>query len=246
MRSLRLILVILAASLPARALAGPAEEARAGVLFDQAEAAYQEGRFKDAIALLLEAQRLAPDAVLHYNLARAYEGLGDLENALASYRAYVEADPKSKDRGAIEARIKTLDALKASQNEKQAPPPKIEPRSEPRREPRSPSPVPWVIAGVGALSLGAGGVLGGLSLSKSSEAEDPGTSGADAALLESSASDLALGANIAFGVGGAVLAAGVIWGIVDVATLGEEDAASASAELRFQLTPSGVRVAGTF
>jgi len=226
------------------AWAGPAEEAKAGKLFDQAEAAYQAGHFRDAIEHLLEAQRLAPDAVLHYNLARAYEGLGELDQALASYRAYIAADPSSKDRGAVEARIKTLEELKAQRADK-PPPPVTPPRpDEPKPEPESASPAPWVIAGIGALGLGAASVLGGLSLSKSSEAEDTATPGDQVPGLLDEASTFATAANVTFGVAGAVLAAGVIWGIVDVATLDAGD--GGSARVRLELVGPGARLTTRF
>ncbi|MBL9025906.1 MAG: tetratricopeptide repeat protein [Myxococcales bacterium] len=246
-----LVVVALALSLnviPTRvALAGPSDEAKAGQLFDKAEAEYQAGHFREAIDLLLEAQRLAPDAVLHYNLARAYEGLGELDPALASYRAYLEADPKTKDRGAVEARIKTLEQLKADRSApKPAPPgPPADRPPPPPAEPDSASPVPWVIAGIGALGLGAAGVLGGLSLSKSNEAEEPATSGEDAARLTDEAQTFATGANVTFGVAGAILAAGLVWGIVDVATLGS-DPDSPTASLRVELWGPGARITSRF
>ncbi|NUP07422.1 MAG: tetratricopeptide repeat protein [Polyangiaceae bacterium] len=235
------------ALISAIALAGPKEDARAVQLFEQAETEYQAGRFAKAVELLLEAQRIGPDPVLHYNLARAYEGMGDLERALASYKAYLDADPSSKDRGATEARIKSLEQLleerkKAAESptdttEKRPPP--IVPAEE-----RSPSPVPWVIAGVGALGFGAAGALGALCLSKSSEAEDPETSGADAVRLQDEASTFALGANVAFGVAGAVLAAGVVWGIVDVASVGSSD--DTTTALTIDFTGTGLRLRGQF
>ncbi len=245
-----LVVVALALSLlvvPTRtALAGPSDEAKAGQLFDKAEAEYQAGHFREAIDLLLEAQRLAPDAVLHYNLARAYEGLGELDPALASYRAYLEADPKTKDRGAVEARIKTLEQLKADRAAPKPPPPE-RPVDEPQPSPppETASPAPWVIAGIGALGLGAAGVLGGLSLSKSNEAEEPATSGEDAARLTAEAQTFATGANVTFGVAGAVLAAGLVWGIVDVATLGS-DPDSPTASLRVELWGPGARITTRF
>lgn len=240
----RVLLALLLALLlaPTPALAGPDEQAKAGELFESAETEYQAGRFQQAIDLLLEAQRIAPDPVLDYNLARAYEGLGNLAQALASYRAYLVADPDTRDRGAVEARIKTLDALQAERAAKSALPQDAAPKQPPASPaPSSPSAAPWVIAGVGALGLGAAGALGGLSLSRSTEAEDPATSGADTQSLHDEASSLALGANIAFGIGGAVLAAGVIWGIVDVVAAGGSDAQGAGSA-RVELSGSGARL----
>jgi len=202
---------------PRTAVAGPQEEAKAGRLFDKAETEYQAGHFQAAIDLLLEAQQIAPDAVLDYNLARAYEGLGNLEASLASYKAYLAADPQSKDRGAVEARVKTIEAQLAERARKAGepePPPKD--KAPPPGDPRRPSALPWLLAGAGALTFGAGGILGGFSLSSSSEADDPATTGVDAVTLQEEASDFALQANILFGVGGAITLAGVVWGIVDV------------------------------
>lgn len=241
-----LVLALFVALSPATAHAGKAEEAKAAKLFDQAEAEYQGGNFKKAIELLLEAQRLAPDAVLHYNLARAYEGLGELDPALASYRAYLEADPSSKDRGAVEARIKTIEQLKADREAKANPPPVPPPGQpdKPKPEPESPSAVPWVIAGIGALGLGAGGVLGGLSLMRTSEAEEPTTSGEDVVTLQEEAQTFATGANITFAISGAVLAAGVIWGIVDVVST--TDGGDSPTSLRIEITTGGARLVGVF
>jgi hypothetical protein len=242
-----LVLALLVVLSPRAAYAGKAEEAKAAKLFDQAEAEYQGGNFKKAIDLLLEAQRLAPDAVLHYNLARAYEGLGELDPALASYRAYLAADPSSKDRGAVEARIKTLEQLKADREAKANPTPPPSPSTEPDKpkpEPASPSAVPWVIAGIGGLGLGAAGVLGGLSLMRTSEAEDPATSGEDVVTLQDEAQTFATGANITFAISGAVLAAGVIWGIVDVVST--TDGGDSPTSLRIEITTGGARLVGVF
>ena len=229
------VFVAFSALAPRVATAGPKEEAKAGQLFDKAEVEYQAGHFQAAIDLLLEAQRIAPDAVLDYNLARAYEGIGNLEAAIASYKAYLVADAQSKDRGAVEARIKTLEAQLAERAKPRdvvtTPPPNEKPRPEPGR----PSALPWLLAGAGVLTLGAGGVLGGLSLARTSDAEDPETSGAEAVALHEEAADFALQANILFGVGGAIALAGTIWGIVNVVQVGKANEAA----LVVRLSPSG-------
>lgn len=245
LRALALASALIVALLPGEARAGKAEDAKAAKLFEQAEVEYQAGHFQGAIDLLLEAQELAPDPVLHYNLARAWEGLGDLDHAIASYRAYVEGDPGSKDRGAVEARLKTLEQQRA---ERDKPAPKPEPDPVPKAPPppppapRSPSPAPWIVAGAGVLGLGAAGTLAGLSLARSSEAEDPATSGADVVDLLDQAETFALGANIGFAAGGAIALAGAIWGIVDVASAGG-DAASAA---RLEVGPLGARATVRF
>ena len=240
-----LVCVVTSVAAPSVAFAGKKEEARAGELFDKAESEYQAGRFQSAIDLLLEAQKLAPDAVLHYNLARAYEGMGDLDHALASYRAYLDTDPKSKDRGAVEARIKSLEELRTAHDAPPVAAAKPAPANEapPAPPPPKPSPAPWIVAGVGALGFAAGGALGGLSLSRSGDAKDPKTSGVEAARFHDSATTFATAANATFIASGVVVAAGVIWGVVDVVTVSKK---KQQTSVRLELSPSGLRCVGSF
>jgi len=86
------------------------EETRALELFDSAAQKFREGRFREAIELLDEAYRLKPSAILRYNKARAYEGLGDESRAIVEYEAYLEMAPDARDRGAVERRLATLRA----------------------------------------------------------------------------------------------------------------------------------------
>src|SRR5687768_16378204 len=72
-------------ALEARVLsAQPQAEAakRARELFKKSDESYRAGRFQEAIDLLSEAFRLDPKPVLLYNIARAYEGLGDTPRAI--------------------------------------------------------------------------------------------------------------------------------------------------------------------
>lgn len=215
-----------------------------GKLFADAEAAYQAGRFQDAIDLLKEAQAIAPDPILLYNLARAYEALGELESARDAYESFIEADPNTTDRGAIEGRIRSLEGLIEERKKKAQPEPTDEPAKPIAIESTGPSPIPWIIAGVGAAGLGVGGVLGGLSLGASSDAEDPSTSGQAASELADDADSFALGANVAFGIGGAVALAGVIWGIVDLTSLPSSDAAKTALHVR--VGPGGAELVVDF
>src|SRR5207253_7914242 len=74
------------------------DERRALELFKESENKYREGRFQDAVDLLLEAYRLHGASVLLYNLGRAYEGLGNLPSAIDSYTKYLERDAQAPDR----------------------------------------------------------------------------------------------------------------------------------------------------
>ena len=198
--------------------------------FEQAQKLYREGRFAEAVEILRELIALKPEPVLYYNLARAYDGDGKWEEAIDSYRRFLELSPEVDDRGAIEKRIETLQAqlddrqrLAREAEQKEAPPPA--PADD------EPPVVAWVLTAVGAATLIAGGVLGGLSLSHGSDADDA-TVHADAASSQASAEDFALGANISFVAGGAIAAAGAVWLIADAAG-GSGDEVGARLTFRF-------------
>lgn len=92
----------------ATALAGsPAAEAEA--LFAQGAKAYQEGRYEDAVNAFLAAYEKDPQPLLFYNVAQAYERLGDVRNALRAYRDYLRHQPSEQDRAIVETRIRNLE-----------------------------------------------------------------------------------------------------------------------------------------
>ena len=71
--------------------------------------AFEAKRFKDAIDLFLEADRLAPSAALSFNIARAYEGIADSEGALRWYRDYLRRKPDASDKDEVTATIRKLE-----------------------------------------------------------------------------------------------------------------------------------------
>src|SRR6185295_19141018 len=73
--------------------------------FRQGAQAYSEGRFKDAIDLFFDADRLAPNPAFAYNIGLAYEELGDAANALRWYRSYLRDLPGAPDQAEVEPRI---------------------------------------------------------------------------------------------------------------------------------------------
>jgi tetratricopeptide (TPR) repeat protein len=78
---------------------------RARARYQQGAQAYAAGRYKDAIDLFLDADRLAPNPAFAYNIGLGYEELGDAPNALRWYRDYLRALPNATDRDDIEPRI---------------------------------------------------------------------------------------------------------------------------------------------
>lgn len=121
--ALALVLALLPASLPA--LAG--DPVRARTHYDQGAAAYNLGRFDEAIAAFSDAYEEDHAPVLLFNIAQSHNKKGDGERALFFYRRYLEADPKASNRAQVEARIDALQAQMA----KRAPAPTKERRVVP-------------------------------------------------------------------------------------------------------------------
>lgn len=206
----------------ARAEPSKAAKKEAFRLFGESEKRYREGKFEEAATLLRRAYELDPAPTLLFNLARALESAGDLAGAVDGYRKYLAADPKAKDRGAIEKRLATLEAQLAERAElariKEADPPEP-PRvatrdhtavTSTKPSERSLHPAPLVLGGVGAAGLLAGGILGIMAGGKRSAAEDE-PDFQTAQRFDDDARGLATGANVAFATGGAVLTAGIVW-----------------------------------
>jgi tetratricopeptide (TPR) repeat protein len=77
--------------------------------YEQGAAAYSAGRFKDAVDLFLEADSLAPSAPLSFNIARAYEKLGDDSGALRWYRDYLRRAPEAANGKEVRAAVDNLE-----------------------------------------------------------------------------------------------------------------------------------------
>ncbi len=78
--------------------------------YERGAAAYLAGRFKDAIDLFLQADALAPSAALSFNIARAYEKIGDDAASLQWYRDFRRRDPGAKLGAEVDERIHGLEA----------------------------------------------------------------------------------------------------------------------------------------
>lgn len=96
------------------------------------------------------------------------------------------------------------------------PPPKTSPPPAPKRARAEPAPIaPWVIMSVGVATVGAGSIAALLAaLQRESAQEEPIQQRASEAFRD--AERVATAANVLFGVGGALAAAGFVWGIVEV------------------------------
>jgi tetratricopeptide (TPR) repeat protein len=237
-----LLATVLAASTAAQAQeAGPSKaadpRAEAAVHYREGVAAFDAGRFADALAAFTEAYNLSSETDLLYNLGVCSEKVGDREKAIAYYQLYLEEKPDAADAAEVKARLEALKAGPA------AAPPTPSPAAG-----KAPAPVPSVDAdGVGtvaegaadegkrnpnigpALLMGLGGlvvVTGALTAASAYKSYkdlestcSPDCSGGKVDAVKR----VALAADIQFAVGGATVAAGFLWWLLK--TRHEEGAA---------------------
>ncbi len=205
--------------------------AQALVLFQRGAELYRDGKFQDAAQLFEQAYALKHEPILLRNLARAYEGIegrAAAQKALDAYTEFLHIDPKASDAAAVEQRIKALreriDKEVALEQQRDDERRRAERAEQSRREAdeaarkaarKKPSPVPWVVFGVGALGAGTGLVFGALANGQHAAARDE----RNATLAEteqSRAQTYAVVANVLLVTGGVIAVAGLIWGIVDL------------------------------
>ena len=204
-------------------------DARARELYENGAALYEEGRYDEAIVAWDEAYRLSQRHALLYNIANAQERLGDYEAALDTLAEYRALAPAS-ERDVLDRRLRSIER-------------RMEEAGEPVSTTTTTVPVdtgpardlellPIGLIGVGAVALSTGTVFGVRSRAAGDELETVCVNG----LCPSEAQDLlqrnarsALIADIAWGVGAAAAAGGVI-----------DDS------MRVQPTPGGLLLRGTF
>jgi tetratricopeptide (TPR) repeat protein len=204
---------------------------RAADLYKKSADAYLHGDFAAAIKLLDDAYALDPQPVLVYNQARAHEGLGHVDEAIVLYEKYLSQEPTSPDRGAIEQRLATLhkqkeererlekeradvDAKREEQDQQRRDLEKREQEMKTAPPPHKRSPLPYVVAGVGAAGIVTGTVFGFLALDKESTGNGS-TSLRDATDAQDTGQTFATVSNVSFIVGGILLAGGIVWWIAD-------------------------------
>jgi tetratricopeptide (TPR) repeat protein len=71
--------------------------ARARTLFGEGVAAYEEGRFREALSAFEQAYRLAPHPTVRVNMANCFEQLGQHVEALFNYRRFLEETEDAPD-----------------------------------------------------------------------------------------------------------------------------------------------------
>jgi|GEM_PF-357767 len=87
------------------------KRAEGKVRYERGAEAYSAGRFKDAIDLFLQADALAPSAALSFNIARAYEKIGDDASTLQWFRDFRRRAPDAKNGPEVDERIHALEGV---------------------------------------------------------------------------------------------------------------------------------------
>jgi tetratricopeptide (TPR) repeat protein len=134
------------------AAAQPTPEEHAAKLYEQATTHYRQGRFRDAVAEFLEADKLRPSAVLAYDVAQTYEKLGDPGHAGEYYAEYLRRSPNAPDRPVVEASLRNMEAWQVD---------KVNAGVDPGSGYRQ---LGWIFLGCGAILAGFG--LGALAISQ--------------------------------------------------------------------------------
>ena len=227
------------------------DQLRAKELYGNGVTLYEEGLYEDAIAAWEQAYALSNKALLLYNIANAYERLGELQRALDSlnrYRAFAPLDEKE----ALDRRMRNIER-RMEELALQAPPTVVTRPSEPA--PIATTPVetsgsgglgaaPIVFIAGGAVATGTGVVfgLGALSARKDATAvcrdSDLGVlcpDSASAAITKDATQSLL--ADISLGVGVVCTGVGLTLALTQ---------AGSKTSVRAGASPGGVWVHGAF
>jgi hypothetical protein len=215
---------------------GVAAELRAFDCQSKGKQQYDKALFREALRYFTKARSLFAQPAIVRSIARTCEQLAsekpdtvtltpaerdqklaDLVCAADGYGAYLAALPDAPDAAALRLGLtgirRRIDALKAP------PPTAPKPPETPPTDAAKASPYPWVVHGAGLAGVTAGVVLGVLSQARLDEAKEPSTSASKVLELQQQHEDLALAANVSFGVGGGLALGGLVWGIVDLVQL---------------------------
>ncbi len=224
---------------------------RALSLFAESATAYREGRFSDAAALLSEAYELHPEPILLYNLARALEADGRLDEARTAYEDFLESSPEAEQAAPSRRRLEVIEGLIAERDARAMTEPVDVSTGGEAEEVRAPRPPassgpdllgPVLTSSLGGAAVVVGSVLLGVaSATHASAVTEPVHQ--NAARLEREAYGLRDAGAVTLAIGGAVAVAGVVWLAV---SLGQGSSESAAPPVVLRVGPSSLELSGTF
>ncbi len=209
----------------------PVEEARG--LFEAGRAAFDAGRYEEALGYFERSYELSEAPELLYNIGHTAERLRRDERAIEAFERFLEARPDAEGRAAIEVRIANMRAAVAEREASDAAREEAEREAAAERE-RAAAAVAatesesqasseagiggWVVAGIGGAAAIAGAVLLGLAESQAAVVRDApaNTPWSDVAGAHADADTFGIAGAVLLGVGGAALVAGLIWGVIEL------------------------------
>jgi Tetratricopeptide repeat len=221
--------VLLAAVAPAHAITEEEERAKAHFLAGQSY--YDQASYTDALREFNEAYRISKRPALLYNLARCHEALEQLPEAVQMLQRYLEEDPTTSDREAVETRIRNLkERIERSKKPPEPPPAPVTqpPAPAPVVQTAAPAPAPppppprkrlytWIVGGIGVGALAAAlgtGVASQLSYNSlnsqcTGSVCNPSVDGGAQHKIDAG-KHLALATDILWPIGAAAVATGVV------------------------------------
>jgi len=133
---------------------------------------YAEGRWEEALASFLEADKLFPAPDLQYNIGLCHERLEHWDEAIQAFEIYLRTKPSAADREAVEGRIVRAKAKREEAKEQPVEPVDDRPtgngktsgaddRVEPPSDEQAKPSTPLIASGSVLLALGVAGALGG-------------------------------------------------------------------------------------
>jgi hypothetical protein len=133
------LLFVLAASSPCRA-EKPDIQTQARVHFQKGMAAFELGRFQEALVEYQRAYAVAPLPGFLFNIGQCHRNLGNFQKAVFFFRLYLRKKPEARNREAVLILIRELEVKLEEERQKRA---RIQPRvPDPRLVPVYPPPPP--------------------------------------------------------------------------------------------------------
>lgn len=200
------------------------QEAAFQAIVAQAMEHYQARRYTQAIELFMRAHEIRTEPELVYNIARSYERLAQLDEAVEYYERFLSlpattAELRSRARANLTALRQEQASLDASQQPPQTPPPGPGDGTGPDggevEEGRQPlATAGWVLFGVGAATAIAGVVFAGLTISSDTQFQEADVND-DRISLRDDIERNALAADVLLITGGTVGLTGIVLLIVN-------------------------------
>jgi len=229
-----------------------AESARIAELNEAGARAYNGRNYRVAIEKFVEAYAIDHDPNLLFNIARAYEKLGEIDAASEKYEAFLKA-PGADTEGRLKAKASLAELEKLREQGATSPPGSASPAegAVAPDESSEPSPLaralPWATLGAGAVATGVGVTLYALGMRDHRSLTDTAGYGdasrvypltrAEAQAYVDSGDTKKLIGGVCMGVGGALVVTGVV-----LLVTGKSSASSASetAGVTFAASAHGV------